>query len=99
MNDGQPVYLALDLWMALGFDSGEFGAYYERNGWDDTWARMLDVVRGPRTTCAKAVDGDDWCVLKEGHEGAHYGVGDVGPPNDLLVKYWQIHHGPLTDRS
>lgn len=98
-NEAPPAYLALDLWMALGFDSGEFDAYYEHNGFGDTWAKLLNVVKGPRTPCAEPVGSGDWCVLAEGHEGPHYGAEDVGPPNDLLVKYWQIHYVPPTDRS
>lgn len=91
MSEAPPTYLALDLWMALGFDSEEFGAYCEQNGFGNTWAKLLDVVKGPQRPCAEPVDSDNWCVLREGHGGPHYAVSDVGPPNDLLAKYWAIH--------
>jgi hypothetical protein len=77
--------------MALGFDSEEFAAYYEATGFGDTWAKLLDVVKGPRTPCMEPLSGDGWCVFREGHEGPHYGADDVGPPNELLVKYWQLN--------
>lgn len=92
MSQAPPIYLALDLWMALGFDPAEFDGYFDLNGWGDTWPALLDVVKGPRTPCAKPLSASDWCVFAEGHGGPCYGADDVGPPNELLVKYWQIHH-------
>ena len=88
-----PLYMLLDLWMAYGFDSAEFDAYVTEHGPAYTWAALLDVARGPRTPCAQPLDGVDWCVFAEGHGGPCYGADDVGPPNELLVKYWsQGHH-------
>jgi hypothetical protein len=72
-----PAYLALDLWVALGMDSNDFDAYYERNGWADTWANLLAAVRD-KPTCWEPVDPDDYCCLSEGHGGPHYGSRDVG---------------------
>jgi hypothetical protein len=40
-----PVYLATDLWQALGLPIEEFGAYYERNRWANTWSVLLGAVR------------------------------------------------------
>jgi hypothetical protein len=83
-----PLYLLLDLWMAYGFDSDEFDAYVAEHGPGDTWGALLDVARGPRTPCAQPLDQDDWCVFREGHGGPCYGADDVGPPNELLARYW-----------
>lgn len=87
-----PTYLALDLWLALGFPSGEFDGHLAQHGWGGTWSALLDVVRGPRTPCMEPVDQDDRCVFAEGHDGPHYGADDVGAPNELLVKYWALRH-------
>ena len=77
-----PVYLALDLWMALGLDADDFDAYYAQNGWADTWSTLLGVVRGPKA-CGAEVDGGT-CVLSPHSESApHYGADDVGASKPL----------------
>lgn len=73
-----PVYLAADLWDALGAPTGEFDAYYERNGWADTWANLLGAVRDRfKPKCGQDADGES-CVLSAGHLPPHYGASDVG---------------------
>ncbi|MFK4760319.1 hypothetical protein ACI3KS_05225 [Microbacterium sp. ZW T5_45] len=73
-----PVYLAADLWQALGAPTSDFDAYYERNGWADTWSNVLGVVRDRfRPKCGQATDGEA-CVLTAGHLPPHYGSSDVG---------------------
>lgn len=89
-----PLIVALDVWMALGFDSREFEPYVEVNGRADTWSRMLGCIRGPQVPCAKQVTETDWCVLSEDHFGPCYGADDVGLPNDLMVKRWQAQGRP-----
>jgi hypothetical protein len=81
MSEQPPWNLALDVWMALGHDSREFGAYMERNpAWGDVWSNLMAAVRGPQAPCAEGVSGDDGnrCVLRDGHFGPHYGQDDVG---------------------
>lgn len=82
--DSPPVYLALDLWMALGMPSNGFDGYYERNGWADTWANLLDAIRrqSGRKECPIIADGEG-CVLINGHTGPHMGVSDVGSAEPL----------------
>lgn len=79
MSDAPPVYLALDLWMALGLDSSDFDRYYERNGWADTWAALLAEVRKTHIpVCGELTDEGEPCVLHEHAKGPHYGADDVG---------------------
>ena len=82
--DSHPAYLALDLWMALGIPSNGFDGYYERNGWADTWANLLDAVRrqSGRKECPIVADGEG-CVLINGHIGPHMGASDVGSSEPL----------------
>lgn len=81
-----PIYLALDLWQAMGLDSREFDAYYERNGWANTWPNLLGAVRtkfGRRAVCPYAVEDGEDCVLLMGHFGPHMGESDVGSSEPL----------------
>ena len=82
--DSPPAYLALDLWMALGMPSNGFDGYYERNGWADTWANLLDAIRrqSGRKECPIIADGEG-CVLINGHIGPHMGASDVGSSEPL----------------
>lgn len=73
-----PVYLAADLWQALGAPISEFDAYYERNGWADTWSNLLGAVRDRfRPKCGQSTEGEP-CILTAGHLPPHYGSSDVG---------------------
>ena len=83
-REAPPAYLALDLWMALGMGSRGFDGYYDRNGWADTWANLLDAVRrqSGRKECPLVVDGEG-CVLANGHVGPHMGASDVGSAEPL----------------
>ena len=93
-----PAYLALDLWMALGAPVGEFDAYYERNGWANSWSNLLGEVRKVfRPRCGQDADGEP-CVLTEGHGNSpHYGASDVGAsepiptavPADVETEQWK----------
>lgn len=87
-----PVYLAVDLWMALGMDSREFDAYYDRNGWADTWSNLLARVRtlSGRQVCPIVVDGEP-CVLLDRHVGPHMGASDVGSSEPLPQPTVQDH--------
>ena len=82
--DSPPVYLALDLWMALGMPSKGFDGYYERNGWADTWSNLLGAVRrqSGRKECPIIAAGER-CVLINGHIGPHMGASDVGSSEPL----------------
>lgn len=81
---GQPVgakwrYLVLDLWMATGREPAQFDAFVEEHGDALVWSLLLGEVRdAPR--CWQPLDGDDWCVLSDGHKGSHYGADDVAAP-------------------
>jgi hypothetical protein len=79
-----PVYLAADLWMALDLPIGEFDAYYDRNGWADTWANLLGSVRSlaGRPVCPVIVDGEP-CELLDGHIAPHMGFTDLGSSEPL----------------
>lgn len=81
MTTTPPVYLAMALWMALGLPVQEFDAYYQRNGWADTWANLLSAVRGP-AICGAYVDGEV-CVLAPHDVGPHMGRSDVGTSEPL----------------
>ena len=81
-----PAYLALDLWMALGLDDREFDAYYERNGWADTWSNLLAEVRRSvrMETCSAVTPEGEPCVMQMlGHVGPHMGASDVGTAEPL----------------
>jgi hypothetical protein len=75
-----PIYLALDLWMALGLPTDQFDDYYERNHWANTWANLLAAVRQRtgRKVCWKPVGQGERCVLTDRHFGPCYGDSDVG---------------------
>lgn len=79
-----PVYLALDLWLAMGLEAGEFDAYYDRNGWADTWSNLLQGVRtrSGLQRCGVLVDGEP-CVTIVDHIGPHIGASDVGSSEPL----------------
>jgi hypothetical protein len=80
-----PVYLAADLWQALGAPISDFDAYYERNGWADTWANVLGTVRDHfRPKCGQDTEGEA-CVLTAGHLTPHYGPSDVGSSEPVPV--------------
>lgn len=73
-----PVYLAADLWDALGAPTADFDSYYARNGWADTWANLLGAVRDHfKPKCEEDVEGEP-CALTAGHLTPHYGPSDVG---------------------
>jgi hypothetical protein len=100
-----PIYLALDLWMALGMDSRGFDGYYERNGWATTWSVLLDAVR-TADHCEMPITMDEDCVLRTGHIGPHMGPSDVGSseplprvpePSDTDEREWEYTARP--DRS
>jgi hypothetical protein len=81
-----PIYLALDLWMALGLDDREFDAYYDRNGWADTWSNLLGRVREHfrGETCGWVTEDGEPCVIDiAGHVGPHMGASDVGASEPL----------------
>lgn len=86
MPDTPPIYLALDLWQAMGMDSREFDAYYERNGWADTWANLLGDVREKygRQVCGAENDGEV-CVMLAPHIGPHMSAEDVGSFEPLPI--------------
>lgn len=88
MADAPPAYLALDLWMALGFDSRDFDAYYERNGWANTWSNLLAGVRDivGREYCLQVVD-NEYCQLDAGHIGPHMGESDCQ----------HVHEAPISE--
>lgn len=96
--DSHPVYLALDLWMALGMPSNGFDGYYERNGWADTWANLLDAVRrqSGRKECPIIADGEG-CVLINGHIGPHMGASDVGSSEPLPLVGVAVPTPQITD--
>lgn len=75
-------YLVLDLWMASGRESQAFESFCDEHGAALTWSLLLAEVR-QGGKCWQALDGDDWCVLTEGHVGPHYGADDVAGPVDL----------------
>ncbi len=80
-----PVYLAADLWDALGAPAGDFDAYYERNRWADTWSNLLGTVRDRfRPKCGQDTEGEP-CVLTAGHLPPHYGPSDVGSHEPVPV--------------
>lgn len=80
-----PIYLAADLWDALGAPIADFDAYYERNRWADTWANLLGVVRDRvKPKCGQGVEGEK-CVLTAGHLPPHYGSSDVGRSEPVPV--------------
>lgn len=82
---GPPVYLAADLWDALGAPTSEFDSYYARNGWADTWANLLGTVRDHfKPKCGHDTDGEP-CVLTSGHLPPHYGASDVGRSEPVPV--------------
>lgn len=84
-NESPPVYLACDLWMALGLPVGEFDRYYSRNGWADTWSNLLHEVRKHfRSSCGIDVAGEP-CVLMANHLAPHYGASDVGSSDPLPI--------------
>lgn len=91
MADAPPAYLALDLWMALGFDSRDFDTYYERNGWANTWSNLLAGVRDivGREFCLQVVD-NEYCQLEAGHMGPHMGESDLGYGEPLPVRKARI---------
>jgi hypothetical protein len=78
MSDSPPIYLALDLWIALGLDSREFDAYYGRNGWEDTWSNLLGEVRTMRVPYCLAMTDEGPCVLHRHTVGPHMAEGGVG---------------------
>ena len=82
-DEQPPVYLALDLWQALGLPVEEFDGYYDRNGWADTWSNLLDPARRRfgRGECGKDAGGEP-CVLT-GEHLVHYGASDVGSSEPL----------------
>ena len=92
-----PVYLALDVWQALGLPVGEFDAYYERNGWADTWSNLMYAPGGVsrRPICGAVVDGEP-CVLREHSNGPHMGAGDVGSTEVLPQAEPEGHAAPVT---
>jgi hypothetical protein len=94
-----PVYLAVDLWMAMGMDSREFDAYYDRNGWADTWANLLAHVRRTygRLPCRYAVEDGEDCVLMNGHTGPHMGASDVGSSEPLPLSTHPSERHPVAD--
>lgn len=70
------LYLVLDLWMATGRDSLAFDPFVAEHGAATTWALLLsEIRRKPR--CWNPLDGEEWCVLSEGHMGPCYGSDDV----------------------
>ena len=78
-----------EVWQWLGLPYDDFHPFYGRHGYGDTHAWLGACVRylvrgGPEPTCCAPVDRHDNCVLREGHEGPHYGAMDVGMPNPLL---------------
>lgn len=80
-----PVYLAADLWDALGAPTQDFDAYYERNRWADTWSNLLGIVRDRfRPKCGADTEGEP-CVLTAGHLPPHYGSSDVGSHEPVPV--------------
>ena len=86
MDSTPPVYLAVDLWMAMGLEVGEFDAYYGRNGWADTWSNLLGAVREKygRQVCGAENDGEV-CVMLAPHIGPHMSAEDVGSFEPLPV--------------
>lgn len=83
--DRPPVYLAADLWDALGAPTSDFDAYLERNGWANTWSNLLVAVRDRlRPKCGHDVEGES-CVLSAGHLLPHYGPSDVGSHEPVPV--------------
>lgn len=91
MPESPPIYLALDLWLAMGLEGQDFDAYYERYGWADTWATLLNAVRTKygRETCGEGQDGDV-CVLRGPHIGPHMTVDDVGTSEPLPGHGWGL---------
>ena len=87
MADAPPIYLALDLWMALGLDSRHFDAYYERNGWANTWANLCGGVRDAvgREPCLALIE-NEYCQLDFGHIGPHMGESDLGYGEPLPLR-------------
>lgn len=87
---GPPVYLAADLWDALGAPTADFDSYYARNGWADTWANLLGTVRDHfKPKCGHDADGEP-CVLTAGHLPPHYGASDVGRSEPVPVPEPQV---------
>ena len=95
-----PVYLALDVWQALGLPVGEFDSYYERNGWADTWANLMYAPGGVsrRPICGVAVGGEA-CVLREHGNGPHMGAGDVGSTEALPQAESEDHAATVTGKA
>jgi len=81
-----PIYLALDLWMALGMESNDFDAYYERNGWANTWSALLNEVRKDHRQKCGVVTEEGPCVLYQHTIGPHMMADDVGYGESLPVK-------------
>lgn len=87
-----PVYLALDVWQALGGDVLEFDGYLERNGRSETWASLVHYIRvlnGESRCGAHINDIDGPCVLLAHSDSSpHYGADDVGrsEPLPFVVK-------------
>ena len=77
------AYLALDLWIALGLDSRDFDAYYERNGWANTWANLLGEIRSRSLPACAVIEYGEQCELIGGHIGPHMGASDVGSSEPL----------------
>ena len=83
-QDEPPAYLALDLWMALGFDDKAFDAYYSKNGWANTWSNLLGEVRNVfQPYCLETLADGEICVLHKDHIGPHMGESDVGTSDPL----------------
>lgn len=66
----------LDLWVALGLPDAEFEGYYERNGYAETWAALLDAAR-VTPLCGAPTDSGP-CVLRQHAGPVHYAADDVG---------------------
>jgi len=89
MSEQPPVYLALDVWQALGLGMREFDGYYERNGWADTWSNVLHQVRvrAGAQPCLELTDDGEPCTLLVHATGPHYGQSDVGSSEPLPLNH------------
>lgn len=75
----------LDLWMALGLDDAAFDGYYERNGYAETWAALMDALRVGLPLCG-APTGQGPCVLRQHAGHVHYAADDVGRGEPLPAR-------------
>lgn len=80
---GPPLYLALDLWQAMGLPLSEFDGYIERNGFGETWAVLLGHIRNPLPCGRITYDGTPCVLTPHSDMTPCYSADDVGTSEPL----------------